>query len=502
MMVYPYRFKRVNRAKQGGLHLLLAGFLALGATVGHADATIPWKGLEDPRVRAAQFDALMGRPLAAMTQLLADEKQGLIKRAPRQVDLALAGMYLGYGAHLAAAEKLKTLANQGQPAEIQDQAWYRLAQLRYRHGWDDEVLNSLSRIRGPLPAASREGRLMMESAILMRQENYDGALSRLEALKAPSLRRALDDNANWESYGRFNLGVVLHKLGREQEAAELLQAVSELDGEDAETTYLKDKAILTLAYDALAKKDVERAKQYFLRARLKGPFAGKALLGLGRSYALQEQHKQSLTPWLELAKRDPADPAVQDVLLAVPFAFGKLDAYKQALEHYENALSIYKQEMVRLQAAEREVKKGIFVDNLVHAMSRYSLPSIEQATIPELPKTNAARYLWPLFSSDEFQETLRNYAQLHLSLGRLEQWDADVKGGGLAASYRQKLEQRIGGLRDEVMTLEGHMREYLQSLALAELQRRKKRIISFAGEARFSMAQIYDYAAKRWGNNP
>jgi hypothetical protein len=141
------------------------------------------------------------------------------------------------------------------------------------------------------------------------------------------------------------------------------------------------------------------------------------------------------------------------------------------------------------------------VDNLVQAMSAYTQPSLEREVIPDLPKTNAARYLWPLFSSNEFQETLRNYAQLHQSLGKLEQWARDIKGNNLmAASQRGQVGQRIADLKTEVVAMEGRLRDYLQSLALTELQRRKERIISFAGEARFSMAQIYDYAAKRWGN--
>lgn len=466
-----------------------------------ADRTLPWQGLQDPHVRAAQYDALMGHPQEAMTQLLADDKLGRIKHAPQQVELALAGMYLAYGVHWGAAEKLKGLANQGQPPALRDQAWFRLAQLRYQQGLEQEVMDSLAHIQGPLPAAARQERFMMEANILMGQKNYSEALSRLSALKDPALRWALGDAAAWESYGRFNMAVVLQHLGRKNEARAMLQVLDSLDGDDAETIFLRDKANLTLAYDALARKDADTAIQYFLRARLAGPFAGKALLGLGRSYALQEQHKKSLTPWLELAKRDPADPAVQDVLLAVPFAFGQLDAYKQALEHYDQALAIYKQEMVRLQAAEREVEKGLFLNNMVQAMSGYLLPSVDEDRIPVLPKTNAVRYLWPLFSTPEFQESLRNYAQLHASLGRLEKWAASVKGDSrLAPAHRQSLQKRLAGLKDEVISQEGRLREYLQSLAMSELQRRKDRIIEFAGEARFSMAQIYDYAAKRWGD--
>ena len=45
------------------------------------------------------------------------------------------------------------------------------------------------------------------------------------------------------------------------------------------------------------------------------------------------------------------------------------------------------------------------------------------------------------------------------------------------------------------------LQEHLKLLALEELDKRKQRLLGYAGEARFSMAQIYDYAAKRWGGD-
>jgi hypothetical protein len=36
-------------------------------------------------------------------------------------------------------------------------------------------------------------------------------------------------------------------------------------------------------------------------------------------------------------------------------------------------------------------------------------------------------------------------------------------------------------------------------MAFEELEQRKQRLVQYFNEARFSVAQIYDYAAKRWG---
>jgi hypothetical protein len=120
--------------------------------------------------------------------------------------------------------------------------------------------------------------------------------------------------------------------------------------------------------------------------------------------------------------------------------------------------------------------------------------------LSDLPNTAGSRYLWQLFATHEFQETLKNYAQMRLSLGRLEQWSSEIDiNKDLAPQQRQKLNATIVNLQSKVIGTVERLQAHLQDLALEELEKRKQRLVSYAGEARFSMAQIYDYAAKRWG---
>ena len=114
--------------------------------------------------------------------------------------------------------------------------------------------------------------------------------------------------------------------------------------------------------------------------------------------------------------------------------------------------------------------------------------------------TPEGRYLSPLLVSYKFREALHNYAALRLSLGRLEGWSATVKTyQNLSASKQREYEQRIARVQSKVILLVEKYRHYLQSMAYDELERRKKRLVNYFNEARFSVAQIYDYAAKRWG---
>lgn len=489
--------KRLSWACRGG-PVPLALLLALSVTPALA-APIAWEQMEDPHIRAAQFDLFMGHPFAALTQLIADQKQDRIKYRPSQAQLALGGMYLEYGSHYRAAEIFQKLAESDQSSEIRDMAWYHLGRTQYQRGLNDQALKALESIQGELPVEAQQERLLLLATLLMQRQRFDEAVENLRQLGKQSLVQQLSEKSVWATYGRFNLGVALYQQGKEEEGRQLLEELGTMSANSEESLALRDKANLTLAYNFLQKEDPEKAQQYFMKTRLEGPMSNKALLGLGRVYSAKELHKKSLAPWLKLIERDTSDPAVQDGLLAVPFAFGKLNAYKQALDYYQQALAAYKAEMEQVQQATVTVSSGVLVDNLARIMSGQEVGN--RWFVSRLPDTPGGRYLWQLFATNEFQESLKNYAQIRLSLGKLEQWSSEISDGQeMAPRHKRDLSKRISKLQSKLVKMVEKIREHLKNLALKELENRKQRLVGYAAEARFSMAQIYDYASKRWGD--
>lgn len=459
---------------------------------------IAWENLEDPLLRAAQFDLLQGDAFTALTRLKAEQSQGRIKGPPGQLQLTLGGMYLAYGAHHKAAEIFSALGESDQPQRLRDLAWLRLAQVQYQRLQTDEALATLKRISAELPSQPQQERLLLTAMLLMQNDRYDEAITYLRQLGQKSLVQQLSEKSVWATYGRFNLGVALFRQGKEEEGQKLLEELGAASSDTEEGRSLRDKANLTLAFHYLAKENPQLAQLYFEKTRLQGPMSNKALLGLGRVYSAKEEHKKSLVPWLKLSKKNASDPSVQDALLAVPFAFGQLQALKQALEYYQKALAAFKNEMEQVRQAEESVKKGVLVDGLARVVGGQE--EAGSNVIKDLPNTPGGRYLWQLFATHEFQETLKNYARLRLSLGRLEQWSSEIDSNqDLAPQHRKKLNTKIINLQSKVIAMLDALQGHLQHLALEELEKRKQRLLSYAGEARFSMAQIYDYAAKRWG---
>ena len=64
-------------------------------------------------------------------------------------------------------------------------------------------------------------------------------------------------------------------------------------------------------------------------------------------------YRAALAPWLELRQRNILDPAVQESLLAVPFAFGQLGANRQAADYYLDAIDAFNAEIGRMDEAIR-----------------------------------------------------------------------------------------------------------------------------------------------------
>jgi len=183
-----------------------------------------------------------------------------------------------------------------------------------------------------------------------------------------------------------------------------------LDSEQNDLLALRDKANIALGFSFLRENNGERATEYFTKIRLNGPFSNKGLLGLGWSYVLADKHKKALTPWVELKSRHTIDPAVQEVLLAIPNSLEKLDQLKAAAGQYEEAIGNYKKEVKKLKATLRLIKSGEFMKSL--KPTNINEDSDFPWNLTAIPDTGTAAYLGQMFGSRAFQVGFENYRTL------------------------------------------------------------------------------------------
>jgi hypothetical protein len=170
-------------------------------------------------------------------------------------------------------------------------------------------------------------------------------------------------------------------------------------------------------------RDAE-ARPVLERVRLQGPFANKALLGVGWADAATQDFRGALTPWLELKDRDLLDSAVQESLLAVPYAYAQLDAHGSAAEGYQFALTSFDAEISNLDNAIARARTSSQNGGLINALLESDDPGIGRWywELDKLPDSNEARYLYLLIADHRFQEGLRNVRDLGALSAHLQEW--------------------------------------------------------------------------------
>jgi hypothetical protein len=264
--------------------------------------------------------------------------------------------------------------------------------------------------------------------------------------------------------------VALIKAGEKERGADVLARLGEQPLVDEERRALRDKAFVALGYTFLQEGDAENARRYLERVRLNGLMSNKALLGMGWAHSMQDQHDRSLVSWSELKGRDVMDSAVQESLLAVPYAMGRLQAYAQSLRHYEEAIEVYHREMQRLDDSIAAIRQGQLVEALLGLNPGDEMGWFWQ--LQKLPDSPESHYLVHLMASHEFQEALKNYRDLVFLRDNLKTWAASLGAhDDMLANRRKAYAERLPKVLTESRKLDAQrLAQQRESLA-AELSR-------------------------------
>jgi predicted negative regulator of RcsB-dependent stress response len=371
--------------------------------------------VEDPEYGEVLFYFYQEDYFPAIARLLAAKEREKLSEHLEDAELLLGGMYLSYGHHLEAAAIFERLLADNVAPETRNRTWFFLARIWYQRGYLDKAQQALANISGELPDNLRREALMLDAQILIDAGQYDAAIAKL---------RNWEGRTEWASYARFNIGVALVRSGRVDEAVALLDELGSINPFNDELAALRDKANVALGYALLQDGQPYAAKAPLQRVRLEGPFSNKALLGVGWADAELEQYDRALVPWMELRGRDLLDSAVQESMLAIPYALAQLDSISQAADHYLNAIEAFYEEANRLDTAIERIETGEFFDAFIdndplHETGWYW-------RLEELPEGPEARYLLRVMATHKFQEGLKNYRDLNYLHRNLDAWQQNV----------------------------------------------------------------------------
>ena len=361
----------------------------------------------------------------AIVRVLAAREQSKIGHHDAEAELLLGGLYLSYGHHLRAAEIFERLLAGNVEPGIRDRTWFFLAKIWHQRGYPEKAQAALHSIEGELPPALAAERQMLQAQMFIDGGRYDEAIALLAAWKGRN---------EWASYAQFNLGVAMVRSGRVSEAERILDELGRSSSRGDELSALRDKANLALGYAFLQQGQPESAKPALQRVRLAGPFSNKALLGAGWADAERGDYRAALVPWLELRDRNLLDSAVQESLLAIPYAMARLDSISHAADYYLHAIDAFDAEGRRIDEAIGRIEQGVLLDEFLARDPEGATGWYW--TLDELPDGTESRYLYHLMATHEFQEGLKNYRDLRYLARNLDRWRDNVD------VYRDMLETR------------------------------------------------------------
>jgi len=332
-----------------------------------------------------------------------------------QVEFDVGDFELAYRMHQRAGRAITAVIEGNVEEPVRNEAIYRLARIYFQKDQPVNALYAVERISGVVPSVIRDDLAFLRAQIFMANGRFD---------EAATILKDLQDTKSLEGFSTYNLGIALLKEGQELEGRQSLDRTGQINSNNELTLAVKDKSNLVLGTKLLEEKQFEDAKEVLDRVRLIGPFSNRALLGSGWADAFQGRFERALVPWSTLVTREVTDASVQEAMLAVPYAYGKLDVYSKAALMYGSALSKFSTEIDKLDASIKSIREGHFLKALVREELKQDANWVVK--LRKLPQTPETYYLLKLMASHDFQESLKNYLDLEDLRKKLEAWEKDL----------------------------------------------------------------------------
>ena len=377
--------------------------------------------LHDLYFGEALYEAYQGNYFEALERLDTEVRQHVAVDEPEldtlfvhfdDAEFSLGDFELRYRMHHRAGRAIKAVLEGAVDEAVRNDAAYRLARIHFQKGQMEDAMLALDRIEGEVPKAIRDDTEFLRANVYLAQERPEESMASLEKLEG---------SKSYGGFAAYNLGIALLQSGRHSESLEQLEKAGLIETDDPGELAIRDKANLVLGTIFLEEGAYERAVPFFNRVRLDGPFSNQALLSAGWASLSAEQYDRAVVPWKILAEREVTDRATQEALLALPYAYGKLDIHGRAAIHYGTALDAFIAETERLTASIDSIRDGKFLEALVREEIRKDNDwVIRLRSLPETPETY---YLMELMASHDFQTGLQNYLDLADLKRKLLTWE-------------------------------------------------------------------------------
>jgi hypothetical protein len=343
----------------------------------------------------------------ALTELMAGQQLDALGAHTEGAEMLRGGMSLSYGMDRQATAIFEDQLATAPDSVNANQAWFYLGKMAWQRDEPARTLQALSRMAPDYSGPLQQQATYLQASADLRQGDADQAAGQWQAMPEDSM---------WRQHLGYHLGA--NRAAQEDWTAanQYFADVTDSEPETPEAFALADKAFTAAGYAYLASGDFEQSSQAFRNVRLSGPYTTRALLGYGWSAAEQGDYLAALGPWEELAKSSLLDESARESLLAVPYAYDRLDRPGMALEKYQFASTQYAEALAGLEEAVdafREEPLG----PLLGIEEEGSADWLFDQDI--LPNSDHSPYLQHLVTRHGFQVALRELRDLYSVAGHL-----------------------------------------------------------------------------------
>lgn len=328
-------------------------------------------------------------------------------------EFSLGDFELRYRMHHRAGRAIKAVLEGAVDEIVRNDAAYRLARIHFQKNQMAEAIRALDRIDGRVPESIRDDIEFLRANVYLAQGRPADSVEILKRLRG---------SKSFGGFAAYNLGIAYLQGGRRQDAMEQLERAGQITTDDPAELAIRDKSNLVLGTILLESADYEKAITFLNRVRLDGPFSNQALLSSGWANMSIDRTERAVVPWSILADREVTDRAAQEAMLALPYAYGKLNVHGRAAISYGHALDVFSTEVDKLNASIDSIREGKFLQALIREEIRKDKDwVIRLRSLPETPETY---YLMELLASHDFQTGLQNYLDLADLHKKLISWQA------------------------------------------------------------------------------
>lgn len=370
-MTVPASGRRISQSGAFAIGLALSAGLVAGTSRATAGESV-----QDLAYGVTLYHFYQQQYFDALTELTAAQQLERLPNHGEGAQLLRGGMSLSYGMDETAKGIFEELLAQPREGVDRDQAWFYLGKLAWQRAGASQMASSSPDSDSPQSDSSELGPFVESAAALARMAvDYTGPVADeahyLKATQSLAIGdeaqaevhlQALQQSCPWRSYYAYNLGASRAATGSWEQAGNVYRQLALSECDSAEGKALQDKAMVAAGFASLAAGDAVQAGADFQQVRVGGPESDKALLGYGWSFANQSEFLKALSPWQRLAQRPLLSVSARESLLAVPWAYERLDRPALALGHYQTAAQRLAEQLEQLAKVTGELQAGEMAD--------------------------------------------------------------------------------------------------------------------------------------------